>query len=122
MPDILLVEDNHSVAFLLKKELQDCGYRVAVAFSPDNANTDTRAAAADLVLVNGACRRASGWDVYHRLRSRCPDSAVMLYLLESWKTVDVRWILAAVREVLSGRRLRQARRLSGEGSLSQTGS
>lgn len=122
MPEILLVEDNHSFAFLLKKELRDSGYRVVVAFAPDNRNTAARAAKADLVLVNGACRRASGWEVYHRLRSQCPDTAVMLYLLESWKSADVRWILAAVHEVLEGRHSRTPVRHSDDESLSRTAS
>jgi len=101
MPRILLVEDNHTIAFLLRKQLEYAGYRVTVAFSPAGSETNAGTRQFDLVLINGACRNYRGWEAYHSLKGGDPESAVLLYLLEAWKAEDVKWILGAVGQVLA---------------------
>jgi len=100
MTQVLIIEENAALGFLLKREFASGSYQVSVARPDDMATLGSQLSTADIVLINHSCRGGSGWDIFRQTKKQYRKLTVMLYVLESWSQNSVKWIMKAVREAL----------------------
>jgi DNA-binding response OmpR family regulator len=104
MAVILIVDENTSVGVLLKRELKAHGHQVFAVDSVENPMFSSILALTDLIMINKACKNDSGWDIFNKLDDGHQSAAAMVYVLESWSQISVRWIIAAAQEALKCRK------------------
>lgn len=78
MPTILVVEDEHELAALIKRQLEGEGYSAVVAHDGQTALMLAAQASPDLVILDWMLPGLDGLTVCRRLRDRSPVPIVML--------------------------------------------
>jgi DNA-binding response OmpR family regulator len=82
---ILVVEDDHSIASLLKDNLEYEGFEVAWAADGSLAMSEAGAFEPDLVLLDLMLPGLTGFDVCRKIRSTYPDTAVVMVTVRDSK-------------------------------------
>jgi len=105
---ITILDDNKVSSALLKMILTRHRHQVVqTAVVHDSINTPS-GHAPDLVLINQAFDRHSGWEIFNHLRKSASHIPTMVYVLDQLNAADADWIVRAVETVLAGKRgLRQ---------------
>ena len=78
MSHILLVEDNHTYADMLKSNLEREGYTVGVASSGVEGFERAKADAPDLIILDLMLPTMNGYTVLQRLRDEGRDAPVLI--------------------------------------------
>ena len=78
MPTILLVEDAQDLARVIRRELEDAGYRVLLAADGATGLQMFRSHAPDLVILDWMLPKVDGLTVLREIRADSPVPVLML--------------------------------------------
>jgi DNA-binding response OmpR family regulator len=94
MPRILVVDDEIHIRMLYARELEDEGYDVAVAATPEEALRALRVSRPDLVVLDIELEDSNGLDLLNRIRQEFRDLFVVINSAYSTYKADFQTWLA----------------------------
>lgn len=101
MGEITILDDNKASSALLKMILTRHRHQVVqTTVVHDSINTPS-GHAPDLVLINQAFSRHSGWETFNHLKKTASHIPTMVYVLDQLNAADADWIVRAVETVIA---------------------
>ena len=80
MKRILIIEDDHDIAELLKNRLEVCGYEVITAFDGEEGFTKYLLGKPHLIILDLMLPKTNGYEVCRRIRRERKDNTHILML------------------------------------------
>ena len=106
MANILIIDNQPQRSAFLFKELEKDGHEVSAVESREIGRIWLDSLTFDIAVINFFPDTGGTWELYREFRARLPNFPILVYLKNNMHAINS--LRAAVREVLSQKRPRQA--------------
>lgn len=96
MNEIIIVDDNQTTGVFLKQALERKAYQTELVPYEEEAILRFKPDKTKLVMINQACRKHSGWQIFNQVKLFYPDMPLMLYFLDNFRLSDAHGVVQAV--------------------------
>ena len=100
MAKIIILDDNQASSAFLKIILARDWHRVSSTASIQEVTNHPTDSTPELVLINQAFKRHSGWEMFNHLKRIAPHIPAMVYWLDQLNAENADWIVRAVEAVI----------------------
>ena len=101
MGKITILDDNKASSALLKMILTRHRHQVVQTEVVHDSISSPSGHTPDLVLINQAFSKHSGWEIFNHLRKTASHIPTMVYVLDQLNATDADWIVRAVETVIA---------------------
>lgn len=99
MASVLIIDDNRAKSAFLKMALMRRRHQVQRCQDIRKAINPENGMVPDVVLINQATHRSTGWEIFNHFKRLVPDLPTMVYVLENNCFYSTDWICRAVEAV-----------------------